>query len=61
MKAWYHGWQPLTFAQERPIGAEEPAERVAERILFEGPNEGYRGEKERRIALPDDQAVCKHL
>lgn len=43
MKAWYHGWQPLAFVQERPIGAEEPAERVAERILSEGPNERYRG------------------
>jgi predicted kinase len=37
MRGWYHGWQPLSFVQERAITASEPAGRVAERILREGP------------------------
>ncbi|MGA0567730.1 AAA family ATPase [Rathayibacter sp. KR2-224] len=38
MRAWYHGWQPLSFIAERPISAHESAEHAADRILREGPN-----------------------
>ncbi|WP_309146572.1 AAA family ATPase [Curtobacterium sp. MCBD17_028] len=39
MRGWYHGWQPLSFVRERPIGGDESADQIAERILSDGPNE----------------------
>ena len=33
MRSWYHGWQPLSFVQERRIGRSETCDEVVQRIL----------------------------
>jgi predicted kinase len=33
MRAWYHGWQPLSFVEEERINASESPNRIVARIL----------------------------
>ncbi|WP_280138642.1 hypothetical protein [Arthrobacter alpinus] len=33
MRGWYHGWDPLTGIEERPITAEESLAETVARIL----------------------------
>ena len=33
MAAWYHGWQPLSFVQERRIGTSETVSAIVTRVL----------------------------
>lgn len=36
MRTWYHGWQPLSFVEEKRIGPSETQEETVARILKDG-------------------------